>query len=96
MRKKIMTKQLAVSVSEDTWNKILKTTDEEEISISSWIREAIEWHLNYKITSRKGGEKRRRWFKCNYNCFSSIHEKGITRQSLGVKLFDIQTKLALS
>jgi hypothetical protein len=53
MRKKIMTRQLAVSVSEDTWEKILKATDEKEMSISSWIREAIEWYLNYKTKSGK-------------------------------------------
>jgi len=53
MRKKIMTRQLAVSVSEDTWEKILKATDEEEMSISSWIRESIESYLNYKTKSRK-------------------------------------------
>lgn len=53
MRKKIMTRQLATSVSEDTWKEILKVTDEEEVSISSWIREAIEKHLDYKNNSRK-------------------------------------------
>ena len=53
MRKKIMPRQLAVSVSEDTWKEIVKVTDEEEISISSWIREAIEQHLDNKINSRK-------------------------------------------
>jgi hypothetical protein len=56
MRKKIMTRQLAVSVSENTWNKISKTTDEKEISISSWIREAIEWYLNYKMNLKKESE----------------------------------------
>ena len=53
MRKKVMTRQLATSVSEDTWMKILKVTDEEEVSISSWIREAIEKYLDYKNNSRK-------------------------------------------
>jgi predicted transcriptional regulator len=53
MRKKIMTRQLAVSVSDDTWNKISKLTDEEEISISSWIREAIEKYLDYENNSTK-------------------------------------------
>ena len=51
MRKKIMTRQMAVTVSEDTWNKILKVTDKEEISISSWIREAVERYLCYKDES---------------------------------------------
>ena len=53
MRKKIMTKQLATSVSEDTWGKVTKVTNEEEVSISSWIREAIEKHLDFKNNSRK-------------------------------------------
>ncbi len=53
MRKKIMTKQLATSVSEDTWERIVKVTDEEEVSISSWIREAVEQHLDYKNNSRR-------------------------------------------
>ena len=45
MRKKVFTRQLAVSVSEDTWVKILESTDKEEISFSSWIRDAIEKKL---------------------------------------------------
>ena len=53
MRKKVMTRQLATSVSEDTWAKILKVTDEEEVSISSWIREVVEKHLEDKNTSRR-------------------------------------------
>ena len=57
MRKKIMTRQLVTSVSEDTWRKILKVTDEEEVSISSWIREAIEKHLDYEINSRKESDR---------------------------------------
>ena len=53
MRKKVMTRQMAVSVSEDTWNKILKVTNREEISISSWIRDAIERYLEYENNSGK-------------------------------------------
>ena len=53
MRKKVMTRQLATSVSEDTWKKISKVTDEEEVSISSWIRETIEKRLDYENNSRK-------------------------------------------
>jgi len=45
MRKKIFTRQLAVSVSEDTWVRILESTDKEEVSFSSWIRDAIEKKL---------------------------------------------------
>ena len=53
MRKKIMTRQMAVSVSEDTWNKIPEVTDREEIGISSWIREAIERYLECENHSGK-------------------------------------------
>jgi hypothetical protein len=45
MRKRFLTRQLAVSVSEDTWVNILESTDKEEVSISSWIRDAIEKKL---------------------------------------------------
>ena len=45
MRKKIFTRQLAVSVSEDTWVRILESTNKEEISFSSWIRDGIEKKL---------------------------------------------------
>jgi hypothetical protein len=45
MRKKIFTRQLAVSVSEDTWVRILESTNREEVSFSSWIRDAVEKKL---------------------------------------------------
>ena len=45
MRKKIFTRQLAVSVSEDIWVRILEFTNKAEVSFSSWIRDAIEKKL---------------------------------------------------
>ncbi len=62
MRKKNFTKQLAVSVSDDLWEKILESTDREEISFSNWIRQAIQEKLAIdsfnqepqKNNSRKG------------------------------------------
>jgi hypothetical protein len=45
MRKKTLIRQLAVSVSEETWKKILESTNEAEVSISEWIRDAIEMKL---------------------------------------------------
>jgi len=45
MRKKVFTRQLAVSVSEETWVRILESTNREEVSFSSWIRDAIERKL---------------------------------------------------
>ena len=53
MRKKVMTRQLAVCVPEDIWGRIVAVTDEEEISISTWIRQAIEWYLEEKVNLRK-------------------------------------------
>jgi hypothetical protein len=47
MRKKVFTRQLAVLVSEDTWKRILDSTNEAEVSISNWIREAIEAKLTF-------------------------------------------------
>ena len=54
MRKKILIRQLAVSVSEETWKNILESTNEAEVSISEWIREAIEEKL---FPSKKGEVK---------------------------------------
>ena len=45
MRKKVFTRQLAVSVSEDTWVRILESTTQHEVSTSAWIRDAIESKL---------------------------------------------------
>ena len=61
MRKKVFTRQLAVSVSDDIWVRILEITDQLEVSFSSWIRDAIEKKLaldessqnNQSNTSRK-------------------------------------------
>ena len=52
MRKKIFTRQLAVSVSEDTWVRILELTNKEEVSFSSWIRDAIEKKLALEESSQ--------------------------------------------
>ena len=52
MRKKVFTRQLAVSVSEDTWVRILESTNKEEVSFSSWIRDAIEKKLALEESSQ--------------------------------------------
>ena len=52
MRKKVFTRQLAVSVSEDTWVRILESTNKEEVSFSSWIRDAIETKLTLDESSQ--------------------------------------------
>ncbi len=57
MRKKVFTRQLAVSVSEDTWVRILESTNKAEISYSSWIRDAIETKLTLDGSSQKDQSK---------------------------------------
>jgi len=53
MKKKIMTRQMAVSPPEDIGQKILEKTDKEGISISFWIRRAIEKYLESENQSRE-------------------------------------------
>ena len=57
MRKKVFTRQLAVSVSEDNWVRILESTNKEEISFSSWIRDAIETKLTLDRSSQNDQPK---------------------------------------
>ena len=52
MRKKVFTRQLAVSVSENTWVRILESTNKAEVSFSSWIRDAIETKLTLDGSSQ--------------------------------------------
>ena len=52
MRKKVFTRQLAVSVSDDTWVKILESTNAEEVSFSSWIKDGIEKKLALEKSSQ--------------------------------------------
>ena len=52
MRKKVFTRQLAVSVSEDIGVRILESTNKEEVSFSSWIRDAIEKKLALEESSQ--------------------------------------------
>ena len=42
MRKRYLTKQVGVIVSEDTYQQLIDTTDRLEISVSQFIRETIE------------------------------------------------------
>ena len=45
MRKKILTRQIGVLFSEDTYEKLIRITDEIEISISEFIRDMVEKEL---------------------------------------------------
>jgi hypothetical protein len=50
MRKRHLTKQVGVIVSEETYQQLINTTDRLEISVSRFIRETIE----EKIMAREG------------------------------------------
>jgi predicted DNA-binding protein len=52
MRKRVLTKQVAVVLSEETHQQIIEVTDKLEIPISQFIREIIE----EKIDQIKGEE----------------------------------------
>jgi len=52
MRKRVLTKQVAVVLSEETHQQLIKVTDEMEISTSQFVREIIE----DKINQNKGEE----------------------------------------
>lgn len=46
MRKRVLTKQVAVVLSEETHQRLIQVTDEMEISVSEFVRESIEKTLN--------------------------------------------------
>jgi len=45
MRKRHLTKQVGVVLSEETYNRLIHQTDKEEVTVSQWIREAIVTQL---------------------------------------------------
>ena len=54
MRKRNFTKQVGLILSEETYTQIIEQTNKEEVTISEWIREAIEKRLSL---DKKGEEK---------------------------------------
>ena len=48
MRKKIFTKQVGVLLSEDIYQKLIRITDEIEISVSEFIRSIVEEKINQR------------------------------------------------
>jgi hypothetical protein len=48
MRKKVYTKQVGVLFSEDTYQELIRITDEIEISISEFIRSIVEEKINQR------------------------------------------------
>lgn len=45
MRKKHFTRQVGLILSEETYNQLVEQTDREEMTVSEWVREAIEAYL---------------------------------------------------
>ena len=54
MRKRILTLQVGVLFSDDVYKKLVKLTDDKEVSLSQFIREIVEDGI---ITSNNAGEK---------------------------------------
>ncbi len=54
MRKRNFTRQVGLILSEEIYKQLVEETDKKEVTISEWIREAIEKKL---FLDEKGGEK---------------------------------------
>jgi hypothetical protein len=52
MRKRIFTKQIGVTLTEDTLKKIIESTTQNEVSISAWVRDVIETKLSLEASSQ--------------------------------------------
>ena len=48
MRKKIYTRQVGVLFSEDTYQELIRITDEVELSVSEFIRSIVEEKINQR------------------------------------------------
>jgi predicted CopG family antitoxin len=48
MRKKSFTRQVGVLFSEDTYDELIRITDEIEISVSEFIRRIVEEKINHR------------------------------------------------
>ena len=54
MRKKHFTKQVGITLTEQMYAQLIEQTNKEEVTISEWIREAID----AKLSSDRKGEKK--------------------------------------
>ena len=54
MRTRHFTRQVGLILSEETYKQLIEQTNEEEVTISEWIREAVEKKL---LTKKEGEEK---------------------------------------
>jgi hypothetical protein len=48
MRKRNYTKQVGLILTEENYNLLIEQTNKEEVTVSEWIRQAIEHKLVYK------------------------------------------------
>ena len=48
MRKRFFTRPVCIVIAEETYRQIEQITDDEEISVSSWIRDAIDLKLEHE------------------------------------------------
>jgi predicted CopG family antitoxin len=48
MRKKVCTRQVGVLFSENTYEELIRITDEDEISVSEFIRSIVEKKINQR------------------------------------------------
>jgi predicted DNA-binding protein len=51
MRKRSLTRQVGVVMSEETYNQLIQITDEKEVPISVFIRELIEDHFAKEVSA---------------------------------------------
>jgi hypothetical protein len=56
MRKKIYTRQVGVLFSEDTYQELIRITDEIEISVSEFIRSIVEEKINQRKREDKSND----------------------------------------
>ena len=52
MRKRTLTRQIGVMLSEETYQQLIKVTNEKEISVSQFIRDLVEEGLKQILRTR--------------------------------------------
>ena len=52
MRKRTLTRQIGVMLSEETYQQLIKVTNEKEISLSQFIRDVVEEGLKQILRNR--------------------------------------------
>jgi hypothetical protein len=57
MRKRNYTKNVGVLLSEDTYEKLVRITNEKELPLSQFLRERIEEALERREEEEKNGER---------------------------------------